>query len=578
MAKNPRVEGFVASLSNNRAGRVLANHLASLEARTSDTGAHDGPVAEAIGNERVFMHALGAAVYGTRAYPCGLTMPLPRFLAILNLSGERMLVYSDNPSLISTLCTRSSALHASDLASCLQAFETFPMPRTPDCCKFVLLTYSMPWQAGTDAAFWHLSACSIDMSEGSDPTLAERMLSFSGMSVKPFAGKPVLDPSDKHIRLDRAGEELDLMTLKQIEAFEEAYSATCLDMAVYSTAPVEPKVAQLLGLTQQLQRDRARDQAEIKRLRAGLQGEQTNMLKVLDRCEQERMNAAAAHSTELEKVRSTHDEQLLLGKQQYSALHAELEGLQSSFNKASADNARTRKGHDKLAAKCEELKRQTEGKDKVQNAALAKHRAEIVQLETSLEAATTQASTLKARLDKEHAHLVMRQQTLHTASLDKTNAALASKERLLDQLSDNNERLSVEALSLKSHDEEQAATIARLEAELAAATALASAAPASRGAGTSTRNASTATHHCASTQTAPLPATEPPATVAPPRNKGRPNLQAYQTAIDTLQELVNTSRGGRSALQDGYSNGYPIPLPFPHFMPNGHRGTYPRHS
>ena len=287
---------------------------------------------------------------------------------------------------------------------------------------------------------------------------------------------------------------------------------------------------------------------------------------------------ADEHSLDMEKLRNEHDTKLLLSKQEHSSLRAEIANLQGELSKTATAKSREIKAHEKLQAKLDEVKRQSEGQHKLHNAALNKQRAEIAKLESRLEEATSEASTLKARLDKEHAQLVMRQQTLHTTSLDKINAALASKERLLDQLSDNNERLSVEALSLKSHDEEQAATIARLEAELKAASALASAAPVAREVGTSTRNASTATHHCASTQTAPLPATEPPAGGAPPHNKGRPNVQAYQAAIDTLQELVNTSRGGRPALQDGYSNGYPMPLPFPHFMPNGHRGTYPRRN
>ena len=161
----------------------------------------------------------------------------------------------------------------------------------------------------------------------------------------------------------------------------------------------------------------------------------------------------------------------------------------------------------------------------------------------------------------------MRQQTLHSATIEKINAALASKERLLNQLSDNNERLSVEALSLKSHDEEQAATIARLTQELAEARA-----PAVKSASVSTCNASTATHHCASTQTAPLESAQAPehaAAPAPAPQKGRPDAQSYQNAINTLQELVNRTRGARPVLHNGHANGYPIPLPFPHFTPNG---------
>ena len=68
-------EAFVASLASNRAGRTLADHLASVEACARVDGLQ-GSVSEAIGNEKVFMHALCASIYGTRPYPCGLPTPL----------------------------------------------------------------------------------------------------------------------------------------------------------------------------------------------------------------------------------------------------------------------------------------------------------------------------------------------------------------------------------------------------------------------------------------------------------------------------------------------------------------------
>lgn len=563
-------EAFVASLSANRAGRALANHLASVAACARGGGVK-GAVTEAIGNEKAFMHALCAAVHGTRPFPCGLSMPLPPYIAILNLSGERVLVHAETPALFTTLCTQSSAMHASELAVQLKPFVNFPKSKCSDaCCRFVLLTYSMPWQAGTDAAFWHLSGCQITRDEGGGlgPMLSDRMLSLSGASASHFKGKPVLEPCGG-LSCFREGEKaLDATTLRQIEAFEKAYSATCLGAA--PAARLEPQHAQLMELTQRLQNDRTKDQQEIHRLEGKLCDATDALNHLMDDQEKTLGAMVDEHAAEVEKLRAEHDEERLLAKSEHSALNAELVSAQSSLTSKAQEHAQTRKEKDRALAKVQELKRQGAAMTELNNAALAKHRAEIARLERRLEDATAEASTLKARLDKDHAQLVMRQQTLHSETLEKINAALASKERLLNQLSDSNERLSVEALSLKSHDEEQAAAIARLTQELAEARA-----PAVKSASVSTRNASTATHHCASTQTAPLEPAVPP---VPAPQKGRPDMQAYQHAINTLQELVNHTRGARPVLHNGHANGYPMPLPFPHFTPNGTFSGYrPRH-
>ena len=567
---------FALGLGNNRAGRILANHLAAVEV-SATTGGHGSAASEAIGNERVFVHAIGAWVYGKRARPCGLPSPLPRFIAVLNLSGERVMVYSDQPELITSLCRYSSALRADELAERLRTFERYPVTGPANVNRFVLLTYSMPWQVGTDSAFWHLSACNLSMGtgEGETPRFADRVLTFSGTSAVCFKGKPVLDPQDKQIDVAPGQPQFDLLTLKQIQDFEEAYSATCLDHADAAPKLVDVSSERVVGIMKELTRGRAKDQAEIRDLKSELLAMQGTLSCVVHTTEHNQKDALNEHHVQLTKLRNEHDEKLLLSKKEHSALRAEMSGMQDALNKSASTKSREIKTHEKHQAKFEEVKRQSESKDKLHNAALSKHRAEIVSLEARLETTTLRAATLKEGLDKEHAALVLRQQTLHTTTLDKANATVLSKERLLNQLSENNERLSVEALSLKSHDAEQAATIARLEKELAAlALSHEDAALQSKNASTSTstRNASTATHHCASTQTSPAPTPPPEAagastTTTPTTQRVPARVQTYQGAVDLLQELVAITLHGRPALH-GYPNGYPIPLPYPHFTPH----------
>ena len=570
---------FAHGLRNNRAGRILADHLAAVEV-AAKTGGHSSAASESIGNERVFIHALGAWIYGKRGRPCGLPAPLPSFIAILNLSGERLMVYSEQPDLITSLCRYSSALRPSELAERLKAFEQYPAAAPDDVNRFVLLTYSMPWQAGTDAVFWHLSACSLSIDVGKDgatPFLADRVLAFSGTSAGCAKGRPVLDIRDKNLVLSTEQPEFDTLTLKQIEDFEESYSAACLDHMDPPPKLVDVSNESMVGIMKELTRGRAADQSEIRKLSAELLAVNATLACLAGAAEDKEKAVAKEHEKKLQKLRSDHAEEVQLCKKECAALRAEMATMQDALNKSATTQARELKTHDKLQSKFDELKRQSEGKDKLHNAALNKQRAEIAKLESRLEEATSQAATLKARLDKEHASLVMRQQTLHTATLDKVNAALASKERLLNQLSDNNERLSVEALSLKSHDEEQAATIARLEKELAAL-ALSSAEASVKHVGTTMCNASSATHHCASTQTDPTSRAGSPETAAA-ATKHHPmpaQVPSYQAAVDLLQELVTHTRnnGHAPAQAGGYpngnnNNGYVTPLPYPHFTPHG---------
>lgn len=568
---------FVEGLAHCRAGRLLSTHLAAVELRTT-SGSHDTSVTEALSNERIFIHALSASVYAGKPYPCGLTAPLPNFVAILNLSGERMMVFSQSPALIRKLCAHSSALHTLDLAEALQAFEAFPK-QTPaaDVSHFVLLSYSLPWQAGTASGFWRLSACRIVAAGGNqdgeaqDCALVDHILTLSSSSASVFRAKSVMDASDHSTAGGRMGERLELVTKKQIGDFEEEYSAACLDSCplpkhIVDAANTNPP--QVVEMIQMLQRSRAKELAENKVLRQQLERAETNVFNALKELRKERKEAEDKLKGDIKAERKKTDEIRSLGKQESAARQAEIERMQQAMNKTACEQNRSTKAHDRLVAKVEEIKRQTAAKDALHNAALAKHVGEIVKLQARLDASVSGASTQKAQLDAEHAKLVMSQQTLHIEIAEKLKATIASKERIINQLSENNERRDVEVASLKTHDDEQAATIERLQQEIAALTADANR---SASVGTSTCNASTATHHCASTQTAPLSVLEVPSPSAP---KALTNLHVYQTAVDHLQELVNHTRGSVPALQAKYPN-YPMPLPFPHFTPSGYCAVTP---
>ena len=161
------------------------------------------------------------------SFPCGLPTPLPKFIAILNLSGERMLVHSNSCSLIRLLCTRSSQLTPSELVTQVDTFATHPnMPQEDKerpLTKFVLLSLSLPWQAGTGALFWSLSACSFNAVPDARIVLNDRAITLTSHSPRAFRGTPVLDRADHAIPLDNA-RDMPLVTSDQVKDFTDAYA------------------------------------------------------------------------------------------------------------------------------------------------------------------------------------------------------------------------------------------------------------------------------------------------------------------------------------------------------------------
>ena len=612
-----RESEWITSLSNNRAGRVLATHLASIEAR-SRTGSDDNAGQEVLGNERVFMAALARALYKKRPFPCGLPNPIPHFVAILNLSGERMLVYSDNPALLRCICTHSAAVHQHELVGARAAFEKYPFTRTDTSMRFVLLSYSLPWQAGTGAAFWHVSTCSIDKVADSETGLClnNREWHFSSVSIKPITGKSVLDPRDQQLTfLLAAAKKFDLVSEKQVKDFSDAYASTCLDFdaAHEPTASGKDHGASLNGIVQALQNQRTESEKQAKSLRDRCKDLREEMDELKRKHEKALSDAETETQDQLAGEITKRVEQEQLAKQQHENLCAEMAAMTSTQRKIDQETKKARKEHERQVARFAEQERQGAAKDALHNAALSKHVATISALEGKLEKSREATRTIRSELEKAHASRLERERAQHAEATERLTGALESKKRIINQLSENNERRDVDVASLKTHADEQTRRIEALteqlrkeEAAAAAANALAKGFQTSskmqkalrqketRSRHVSTHNASTSTHHCASTQTDPEPVPEPqPAAPTAPPAVGEKVVEvltkascSYQDAIDVLQELVMES--GQAAVpraMPSYAHplhphphphphphsphGYSRPLPFPHFMPNG---------
>lgn len=586
---------------------------------------------EALWNERVLVHALARSIEKQKPFPCGLSLKLPVFIAVLNLSGEHLLVGSDSPALIRTLCAPSAALHPSELKRELKTFEKHALEHDDSLPQFVILTYSMPWQAGVDSVYWHLSACAVN-SIGK-PHLVDRIHHFSSMSRAACPGRSVLDPRDA--TLPARGEEQATFRVvddKAIDAFCETYSATNLDRDPSATATATTGSAEvasgaegselrmLRSVIDNLHLRSKADQNEIANQKARfdlvttkLQGLVSNASQASKEWEDMEIKHKAALDEEKQKAKREIDE--LSDKN--AALAAEINEYEAAKRQQQKEVRRLKAAAEALQAKQAADERKSAAKDALHNAALSQHVATIARLEGLLATNGEKAAAALAELERSHAEAARCEREEHAAALQKLTIALQSKERIINQLSENNERRDVELASHKTHQAEQDQRIADLEAQLRALSHKLNARPkpvATRNASIGTKkNASSSTHQCAQTQTDPAPEKAAAAAAAvveapPPQECAVPVMgtkavdhassppMSYQDAIDLLQELVIASGNARAApahhapmpmplpmqMPIPYS-GYPRPLPYPHFLPasayhpsNGH--AQPRHA
>ena len=604
---DPRADAaWVAGLAGSRAGRLLASHLAAVEVHGSD---HDCAMQEALANERVFVHALARSAHNHRPFPCGLPPRLPCFIAILNLSGERMVVYSDSSALIRSLCAHSTVLHRNELEERLLLFEMHPTKRTTEEMRFVLCSYSLPWQAGADASYWHLSACAISVAtDGVERALVDRQPQFSSDSATPFRGKSALDSRDKQLPLYVAAPGvLELVSDKQIAEFVEAYSATCLDKAsgpagVAAAATAAAAVGggggganeQIRSLNQRLLQDRDRDQTEIKDLKRQTAALVETLNSTVNEALDTKREMEAQRLDEVGDAQKKAKELVDHAREQYEALCVEMKGMEATQKDVARETRKQKKQNEALIARCDELDRQGAAKNALHNAALSQHVATISGLEGKLEKSRAEARIIRSDLEREHAVATEREAAQHAEAMSKVVEALESKKRIINQLSVVNEGRDVEVASLKTHEEEQARRIAALEADVADLTAkLAEAAKRgpptkSKQSGPPRRNASTATHHCASTQTDPgeKPLPEPAVGAKVVVENVPAPTPSYQGAIDLLQQLVALSGHAPAPPALEPPSGHARPLPFPHFTPhhvyhydpNGQHTPPPHHA
>jgi len=590
---------FKEHLKRSRAGRILQAHLAGMRMR-NEAGGRDNSMQEAIDNERVFIKTMAMCLDRGMPFPCGLPTPLPKFIAILNLSGERMLVHSNSCSLIRLLCTRSTQISPSELATQVDTFAAHPFlsqeGQENPMTKFVLLSLSLPWQAGTSALFWSLSACSFNTNPDPRIVLDDRSIALTSHSPQVFIGKPVLDRTDHSIPIDDE-RDMPLVTSDQAKVLSDDYPCICLDPSSSGDGVADGALGGEGGDAQ----SRAREET-LRRLIVALREQADKDKERYDALQTEFDDATAANlgvvaSTEMQRREDLkkHTETIQELRRECDALEEQTRSAKDQCEAMKREQARDKKAYTKLQERFEQFKRQSESKDTLANSTSAKAAMQLQALEDKLAAAQRSLANAKQEAVKEREKALEKLQAKHDAELQRMQTRLEGKKRIIDQLSENNESRNTELASLTARREQQeveltrwrqasaeaieavgaanlAADEARAEAQAARAAARAAeeqlsdaheqlallkVARRSVGVGTETETKSTETHRCATTQTDAVDAAADAATDSAPCHEanaptaatgtpkgadvtdGSVSGEVCQRATEALQRLIN---------------------------------------
>ena len=297
-----RDAAWLSRLSNNYSSRALQDNLACVEDRLDSNG-REGSIKEAGCNRETFLAAVNQACLDNTPYPCGLGSEMPRYVAIVNLSGKRMLLTSESDTLMRKLCARSWCVHPDQLSDQLAQFGyylekraegktsasvvpgmTKQDPSNPPPTEFVLITYSLPWQAGIATAYWEVNTVCITHTSKTQRRVHDRMVTLSSMSSGIFTARPTLSTRvSDGIRMGSnasAEHTLRFVSDEQIRAFLNAYVAVNLDTVHTdvtnatgtTSSPPKPTTAaieaQLRNIIAALRSECSTNRARIKRLEA----------------------------------------------------------------------------------------------------------------------------------------------------------------------------------------------------------------------------------------------------------------------------------------------------------------------
>ena len=490
-----------------------------MEDRLSSRG-REGSIKEVVGNRETFLSALHRNCDNGKSFPCGLPETLPKYIAIVNLSGQRMLLTSESDTLMRKLCAYSWSLRPDCLADQLsqfshylnqQAVEHANLPK-PGMVEFVLITYSLPWQAGISSAYWELNTVRISTSTTGQRCVRDRELSFSSMSTCIFEARTSLCSGARGSGVTMAvGTEsehtLRFVTDEQINAFVNTRRAVDLDAPAHQSTHDEAERsvrgssdavnAVLQSALAQMKLDRKTDQEEVRRLKTIEINLKLEHEKALAKQNEEAIASIERVQAEMKERERISDDKVVENWKELNMLRTSNIALLTEIDEALGAKLDAEKRMDKL-------KKQELSKDKLHNAAASKQTAEIKKLHDRIEVQKRASAHQTAELNKVHSHAIEQLEAKAGRKCEMLQETLNWKEKVCNQLVENNdcklaeladarERLAEDRARIFEFVEERTKLCKQIEdAECAA--------PKSVSCGTDSQG--TSTHHHNATQTA----------------------------------------------------------------------------
>lgn len=486
-----RDAAWLSRLSNNHSARALQDHLACVEDRLDSNG-REGSIKEAGCNRETFLAAINQACVDDTPYPCGLGSEMPRYVAIVNLSGKRMLLTSESDTLMRKLCGRSWCMHPDQLSDQLAQFGYYLEKRAegktsasvvPGMTKqdpsnlppteFVLITYSLPWQAGIATAYWEVNTVCITHTSKTQRRVHDRMVTLSSMSSGIFTARPTLSTrvaEGIQVGSNASAEHtLRFVSDEQIRAFLNAYVAVNLDAAqadaTHATGKTSPPSkpttaaveAQLRNIIAALRSECSTNRARIKKLEADAIELKLGHERAL---EKQTVEAMAS----IEKAQADIKEREKAANDQVQDNQVDLDRLRSTTSKLLAEQEEAMKRTEEALKRVEKFKKQEASKDKLHNAAMTKQASEIRRLKDQNETEKRAAAEQLADMKRQHSRAMSQLEDRRARETSAQQETLRFKERALNQLVENNDSRLAELEDARERLSESRTTIAELEA------------------------------------------------------------------------------------------------------------------
>ncbi len=191
---------------------------------------------------------LGIQSKQQKELPFNLPTRLPRYLAMLNLAGKRMMVHTESKNtLFHWMCnTTNTGLHTT-LNENLKVLETFVDENPSTRCLF--LVFSLPALTAKRNAYWEVSTLEVDNTMFQGRKLSDRHFCLSSTDNAPFKGSPTLNINGIEVcaavqfpgRNDSTSHIYQFVTPRDMQRVIDAYSSTCLDVDVPAECVEIPK-------------------------------------------------------------------------------------------------------------------------------------------------------------------------------------------------------------------------------------------------------------------------------------------------------------------------------------------------